>query len=165
MNRLIVLVATLAFAFTVIGCGGGEQVKEPDVGAGMFVDASNKELAKYPVEGFGYKSSEMPSRQWNNWSRAAAPVVERITDQMPDGYVLQVTGHTCSIGPERPVGDKPGNIKLSENRAKTVFNALERQGISSDVLTFKGVGSSEPKSGVARDSSQQRRVTFKVVPK
>lgn len=131
----------------------------------LFVSSSNEQLANIPVGGFGYKSSKVSPQKWDTWAKAAAPVVKGIIDKLPEGYVLQVTGHTDSSGPEEPVGNKPGNIKISNDRAMTVFNSLKRQGITSPNMTYKGVGSSEPIEGVDTRDPSQRRVTFKVVPK
>jgi outer membrane protein OmpA-like peptidoglycan-associated protein len=99
------------------------------------------------------------------WAKAAAPVVKEVINNLPEGYVLQVTGHSDGRGPEDPVGAKPGNIKISTDRAKAVYDSLGRQGITSPKMTYKGIGSSEPISGIDPDDAQQRRVTFKVVPK
>ena len=131
----------------------------------LFVSSSNEQLANFPVAGFGYKSSKVPAQKWDTWAKNAAPVVKKIVDSLPEGYVLQVTGHTDSSGPEEPVGRKPGNIKISSDRANTVYESLKRQGISSPNMTSKGVGSSDPLEGVDGRDPSQRRVTFKVVPK
>ncbi len=164
----------LAFSFAVmIACGGGEQVKKdetapqvqaPSVGADQWVSASNAQLEKIPVEGFGYKSSSVPAQKWDRWATAAAPVVQNIINQLPAGYVLQVTGHADARGPEEPTGNKPGNIKISSDRAKTVYDALKRKGITSPKMTYKGVGSSDLLSGYSPQDAAQRRVSFKVVP-
>lgn len=165
----------LAFSFGVlIACGGGEQVKKdqpaPQVQASsispdQWVSASNEQLSKVPVEGFGYKSSNMPAQKWDRWATTAAPVVQNIINNLPEGYVLQVTGHSDARGPEEPVGNKPGNIKISSDRAKTVYDALKRKGITSPKMTYKGVGSSESLPGYSSRDAAQRRVSFKVVSK
>jgi len=154
-------------SMTLITCGGApKKVDTPVVssGSGMWVKQSNKQLAKIPVEGFGYKKSEVPAQKWDRWAKLSAPVVKKILDNLPAGYVLQVTGHTDARGPEEPEGAKPGNIKLSNDRAQEVHAALRRQGISSKKMTYKGVGSSESREGISARSAKQRRVTFVVVP-
>jgi len=154
-------------SMTLVTCGGApKKVDTPAVssGSGMWVKQSNKQLARIPVEGFGYKESDVPAQKWDRWARLSAPVVKKIIDNLPAGYVLQVTGHTDARGPEQPEGDKPGNIKLSDDRAQEVHGALRRQGISSKKMVYKGVGSSDPRGGIAPNSAKQRRVTFVVVP-
>ncbi|PKL40576.1 MAG: hypothetical protein CVV44_02945 [Spirochaetae bacterium HGW-Spirochaetae-1] len=167
MNKIIVSMAVLSLVFG-ISCKSTEK-KEPvvqttSVDHSLWVKASNKQLEKIPVEGFQYKGTEVPAQKWDKWAKMSAPVVKKIISELPEGYVLQVKGHTDARGPEDPEGDKPGNIKISTDRAKAVQESLRRQGISSPKLTYKGVGSSELKAGIDPKSAGQRRVTFAVVP-
>jgi outer membrane protein OmpA-like peptidoglycan-associated protein len=69
---------------------------------------------------------------------------------------FSVEGHTDSQG------DDASNMKLSEERAKTVSNTLIEMGISSDRLTSKGWGESKPISNNAspEDMANNRRVEF-----
>jgi len=69
---------------------------------------------------------------------------------------FSVEGHTDSQG------DDDFNMKLSEERAKTVRNTLIEMGISSDRLTSKGWGESKPISNNAspEDMANNRRVEF-----
>lgn len=165
--RKIFTAITLLTAVLFIASCAQEQVKEPEkvgVDTGI-ISVSNEQLAKYPVTGFGYKSSKVPAQEWDNWAKAAAPVVKDIIDKLPEGYALEVRGHTDSRGPETAEGDKPGNMKISTDRAKAVYDALGKAGITSPKLTYRGVGSSEPLQGVDPKSPDQRRVTFQVVSK
>ncbi len=164
--KKITLVLIVLFSMVLVSCGGAKKVDTPNVSAGsdIWVKSSNKQLARIPVEGFGYKKSEVPAQKWDQWAKLSAPVVKRILDNLPAGYVLQVTGHTDARGPEEPEGAKPGNIKLSNDRAKEVHASLRRQGISSQKMIYKGVGSSEPREGISPRSAKQRRVSFIVVP-
>ncbi len=161
-TALIAIVAMVAFT---IACSSSQQVEKDyaDPNAAL-VSAQNQQLEKYPVKGFAYKSSKMPEQKWDKWADVATPVVKEIINKLPDGYVLQVTGHADAIGPEQPTGNKPGNIKISKDRAQTVYNALTRKGVDSDKLTYEGVGSSEPIPGTNPRAAENRRVTFKVVP-
>jgi len=168
MKKLTVLFLASAVTF-LIACGGTqEKTTEPvvkkDFDTGLWVKTSNKQLDKIPVEGFAYKSSEVPAQKWDRWAKVAAPVVKKILDELPEGYVLEVRGHTDARGPEEPVGNKPGNIKISRDRARSVHTALRNNGITSPNLTYDGVGSAEPLSGIDPKSPDQRRVTFEVVP-
>ncbi len=158
---LVLLVIGVAFA---LSCAGSQMTDVSDPNA-MFAATSNQSLAKVPVKGFDYKSSKVPAQEWDQWADAAAPVVKGILDKLPDGYVLQVTGHADARGPEERMGAKPGNIKISADRAKAVYDALRRKGIESPNMTYKGVGSSEPTADCDPQDPCQRRVTFKVVPK
>ncbi|MBP7734975.1 MAG: OmpA family protein [Spirochaetes bacterium] len=166
MKKVFIAITLIISAVFIVSCAK-EQVKEPDkVGANSaLVSSSNEQLAKYPVTGFGYKSSKVPPQSWNNWAKVAAPVVKGIIAQLPDGYVLEVRGHTDGRGPESAEGNKPGNTKISTDRAKAVYDSLGKAGITSPKLTYRGVGSSEPLSGADPKGAEQRRVTFQVVPK
>ena len=163
MERMQTVSIIISF---IAGCGSSPQV-EKDTGGETtkMISAQNKQLANSSLGGFGYKSSKLPRAQWDNWARNAAPVVKDILTKIPEGYVLQVTGHADASGPEEPTGNKPGNIKISSDRAYTVYSALKRAGIESPRMTYKGIGSSELLEGVDPRSGEQRRVTFKVMPK
>ncbi|MFW5709847.1 MAG: OmpA family protein [Bacteroidota bacterium] len=164
MKRTAVIAIVAMVAFT-IACGSSQQVEKDyaDPNAAL-VSAQNQQLEEYPVKGFAYKSSKMPEQKWDKWADVATPVVKEIINKLPEGYVLQVTGHADATGPEQPTGNKPGNIKISKDRAKTVYNALKRKDVDTDKITYEGVGSSEPIPGSDPRAAKNRRVTFKVVP-
>lgn len=136
-----------------------EKIAAPDI------NNLNNSLEKYPIAGFDYKSSKMPESEWAEWAKSAAPIVKKIISSLPENYVLQATGHTDSIGPEEPTSSKPGNLRISRDRAKTVYNALIKAGITSEKLTYKGVGSSIPDTKYNPKDSRQRRVTFMAIKK
>lgn len=158
------LALTVIVAMVMVACSSTEvqqPVGDPNIAV---VNAQNQQLEKIPVTGFAYKSAAVPKQEWDKWATMAAPVVKEILNKLPEGYVLQVTGHTDGSGPEEPVGNKPGNIKISTERAKAVYNSLKAKGIDSPKMTYKGVGSSELLPGVDPRDAANRRVTFKVVP-
>lgn len=159
MKKTALLGSIFALMF-LVACG----TTQPSVGNDAVVSGLNKQLAKASVGGFDYKSTTIPSWKYDAWAKVSAPVIQNVLTQVPDGYVLQVTGHTDSTGPETAVGDKPGNIKISTDRAFAVHSSLKKNGITSSKLTYKGVGSSQPLPGVATDDASQRRVSFVVVP-
>ena len=137
---------------------------QPKTEASPWVQSSNENLQKIPVLGFDYKASEVSRAQWNRWAKENRTTVEKVLKDLPQGYVLQITGHTDARGPEEPEGDKPGNLKISSDRAKMVYDALKASGITSPRLTYRGVGSAQPISTVPEKSAKQRRVSFEVVP-
>jgi len=163
-GRLFVILGVVLLAGAV-GCATATDVSKASDPSAAYVNMQNEQLAKLPVSGFEYKSAAVPPQSWDKWAKVAAPVVKEVINKLPEGYVLQVTGHTDSRGPETAYGAKPGNMKISTDRARAVYNSLKKQGITSPRMTYKGVGSSEPLSGVDSADPQQRRVTFKVVPK
>ena len=154
----------IAFALIfAVGCAStpAQQEVKPAV---PDISSQNEQLSQYPISGFAYKSSKLDTAKWDKWAERAAPIVQEILNKLPEGYVLQVTGHADASGPEEPVGNKPGNIKISTDRAKTVYDALGRANISSPKMTYKGVGSDELLPQYDPRAAEQRRVTFKIVP-
>jgi outer membrane protein OmpA-like peptidoglycan-associated protein len=71
---------------------------------------------------------------------------------------IELGGHTDNVG------NKTYNQKLSENRAKAVFDYLVSQGIAASRLSYKGYGDTQP---IADNSTEEgralnRRTEFKV---
>jgi outer membrane protein OmpA-like peptidoglycan-associated protein len=166
MKTSITFIAIMTISLFAFSCAK-EQVKQPEkVGVDTaFISTSNDQLSRYPVSGFAYKSSKIPTQEWDKWAKVAEPVVRRILDKVPDGYVMEIRGHTDSSGPEMAEDSKPGNEAISTNRAKAVYDALIRAGVSKSKLTYRGVASTEMIPGVNPRSGAQRRVTFVIVPK
>jgi outer membrane protein OmpA-like peptidoglycan-associated protein len=85
-------------------------------------------------------------------------VINKIHKLMLDHPELNfsVHGHTDSDGSE------DSNLKLSEERARTVMNTLVEMGISKDRLNSKGFGESEPvdTNGTPEGKANNRRVEF-----
>jgi outer membrane protein OmpA-like peptidoglycan-associated protein len=149
----------LIFAF---GCASAP-APEPKKDVGIDLSSQNKQLSDYSIGGFAYKSSKLDTAKWDVWATKASPVVKEIISKLPEGYILQVTGHTDGSGPEEATGEKPGNIKISTDRAKTVYDALKRANINTSKITYKGIGSDELLNEFDPKAAQQRRVTFKIV--
>ena len=74
---------------------------------------------------------------------------------------IEIGGHTDNIG------DEGSNLKLSENRAKTVYNYLINNKIPAKNLSFKGYGEAQPLSGNSTEESRKnnRRTEFKIIKK
>lgn len=74
---------------------------------------------------------------------------------------LEIGGHTDSRG------SAEYNARLSKNRAKSVVDYLIEQGISSERLTYKGYGMTDPVATNDTEEGRQenRRVEFKVMKK
>ena len=67
---------------------------------------------------------------------------------------ISIEGHTENVGNDSL------NLKLSENRAKTVMNYLISKGINRERLKAKGFGGTKPLKNVNLKTSQNRRVEF-----
>ena len=161
MKRKLFYFSIISLLIISISCRSGQ--KKDSAPENPLVGQFNTKLEKYPVMGFKYKNSRVPRREWNRWIRQTAKTVKSMLVQMPQGYVLQITGHSDSSGPEGPEGNKPGNIKISTDRAKAVYNSLRRIGISTKRITYKGMGSSMLLGDEDPRSPKQRRVTFEIV--
>jgi outer membrane protein OmpA-like peptidoglycan-associated protein/tetratricopeptide (TPR) repeat protein len=74
---------------------------------------------------------------------------------------IQVQGHTDNIG------NDAGNLKLSENRAQSVYNYLREQGISETRLSYKGFGKSMPvaTNDTEEGRAKNRRTVFVIISK
>jgi outer membrane protein OmpA-like peptidoglycan-associated protein/Tol biopolymer transport system component len=69
---------------------------------------------------------------------------------------IEVQGYTDNIG------DDNLNERLSENRAKAVYNFLLKEGITAKRITFKGYGKTKPRADNATEEGrkQNRRTEF-----
>ena len=72
---------------------------------------------------------------------------------------VEIGGHTDGIGSQEY------NQKLSEQRAKTVYNYFVEHGVNKDRLSYKGYGKSEPIADNSTDAGRQqnRRVELKII--
>lgn len=82
----------------------------------------------------------------------------RIMNEFKDIHIV-ISGHTDEIG------EPMKNLKLSEDRAKAVYDYLISQGITEKRLYYTGYGSSKPLSSnkTAEGRKKNRRVEFYVV--
>lgn len=72
---------------------------------------------------------------------------------------IEIQGHTDSIGTETY------NLKLSANRAKSVYEYLIEQGVKKESLRFKGYGYSQPIESNSTEAgrAKNRRTEFKIL--
>ena len=91
-------------------------------------------------------------------SKALLDKVAKIIQEHPEYHYI-VQGHTDSRGNEE------FNLKLSQNRAKSVADYLVSRGVDASLLSYEGYGSTQP---IASNNTQEgrrknRRVVFKIV--
>jgi flagellar motor protein MotB len=74
---------------------------------------------------------------------------------------IRITGHTDNVGSERY------NKKLSEGRAKAVFDEMVKRGIDPSRMEWNGRGSKEPieSNKTAEGRAENRRVEFTILSK
>lgn len=77
------------------------------------------------------------------------------------GMRIELGGHTDNVGSDAV------NQKLSENRAKAVYDYLVKHGVAADRLSYRGYGSTQPvaDNGTAEGRRQNRRTVFTIVEK
>ncbi|MDH4198788.1 MAG: OmpA family protein [Spirochaetia bacterium] len=111
----------------------------------------NKKLDERKVTGYKKNQTSLANTEWIEKS---LPVLKELSARIPDGYVLLIEGHTDQSGSDEI------NQDVSTGRAKTLYDKLVKNGISSDKLKYQGVGTKylidEPYS------EKNRRVTFKI---
>ncbi|MCS6985724.1 MAG: OmpA family protein [Leptospiraceae bacterium] len=117
----------------------------------------NKQLAKAVLRYFPVAKAEVSSEAWQKWSKASSKIVANALNNLPAGYVLQITGH-CD-----PRGDDAYNDNLSVERAQFVKDQLSKEGISSGKITIKGEGKRKLANPANPTSGENRRVEFLVV--
>jgi outer membrane protein OmpA-like peptidoglycan-associated protein len=167
---ILLLALVVAFAFA---CASQQQAtdvaqeqtsQQPEVASGpgaMFVRASNATLAPASEElgVFQPSSAALSAEAKATLSSKVAQIVGKVVNEMPEGYVVQITGHSAKVASDCDTD------AVSTNRAKAVYDSVVAGGVDAAKLTYKGVGNSQPREGFERNSNEQRRVTFQVVPK
>jgi len=91
-----------------------------------------------------------------NIKTESQPIIDQIVLMLNQNKSLKISieGHTDNVGSNQ------FNQTLSENRAKSVMNALIAQGIDKSCLSYKGWGSSKPiaDNGTEEGKAKNRRV-------
>lgn len=172
-----ILITTLMISlFGMFTACGDSEVKEENTdktGAAtdrsMVIDQAHQALADLTYspygEGFSYKSTDVPKDDFKSWLEKFKPQLEKALSAVGDGFTLQVTGHTCAIGPReaQPDLNKKGNMFYSKQRAQNVYDALVEAGLTGSAMTVVGIADDEPLPNIEAKDQRNRRVTFKLV--
>lgn len=99
---------------------------------------------------FDYNKSTLREESYNELEK-----IIKILNENPS-FSINISGHTDNIG------NKSSNIKLSENRAKSVADYLISKGIEQTRIDYSGYGSQMPISSneTAEGRQKNRRVEF-----
>ncbi len=96
--------------------------------------------------------------------------LERLYDVLEANPKLKISieGHVCCIDPQAPdaVDIETGEIHLSVNRAREIYNYLVNRGIDPQRLVYAGFGRSRPVVPVENspeDEERNRRVEIRVI--
>jgi outer membrane protein OmpA-like peptidoglycan-associated protein len=171
MKKILVLViSSLMMIAFLSSCSETTQTKDvakkevaptvkADDGGDFAVKAINNQVRDFAIDGFHGGSSKLSkSEDLENMKKIVA-LVKPIIDQVPAGYVMQITGHAA---------DYDGTAKqmsVSKARAGKIYNELKKAGVASAKMSYKGVGINEPISGADLKDAKQRSVSFKAVKK
>jgi outer membrane protein OmpA-like peptidoglycan-associated protein len=82
---------------------------------------------------FNFDSARLTDR-----AKASMQVLQETIANAPKDQVFTIVGHA-----DAKTGAAAYNQKLSEKRAKAVYDYLVEQGVNKDQLTWKGVGSTQ----------------------
>ena len=82
---------------------------------------------------FNFDSARLTDR-----AKSSMQIIQETIAAAPKDQVFTIVGHA-----DVKTGSSAYNQKLSEKRAKAVYDYLVEQGVNKDQLTWKGVGSSE----------------------
>lgn len=101
---------------------------------------------------------EVNSSELNGKSFAELSEIARFLEENSESHFL-IQGHTDNSGNDQ------FNMKLSEERARTVYNYLIKSGISVKRLRFQGFGSRFPISDNSSEEGRRinRRITFELI--
>jgi len=90
-------------------------------------------------------------------------VLDQLIEFLSENPVIciQIQGHTDNIG------NDADNLKLSDNRARSVYNYLVQKGINATRLTYKGFGKTVPVAGndTEEGRAKNRRTVFVITKK
>lgn len=101
---------------------------------------------------FGFNSIEL-----NEKSKKEIDIVYNFLKENYDTHIT-ITGHTDNIGSEQ------FNVRLSENRIKSVVDYLLKKGLDKQRVAFKGYGAKRPifSNDTEEGKRKNRRVEFKI---
>lgn len=89
------------------------------------------------------------------------------TMQNNPNLAISIEGHVCCVAPEKDALDiDTYELKLSENRAKYIYDFLVTNGIEANRLAYIGFGKRNPIVAIERnefDAQKNRRVEFRVL--
>ncbi len=169
---LVIVISSLMLMVLSVSCSDTKQTKtEPpkvqtdniQVKAGggddFAVDAINKQVKDFAIDGFPGGSAKIKKNEDLENMKKIVGYVKPIIAKIPDGYVMQITGHCANYESDAT------RKKVSTARAEKIYNELKKAGVSGNKMTARGVGSDVVREGYSDKDPKQRRVSFKAVKK
>ncbi len=173
-KTLVLIISSLMIIGFLSSCSDSKQTKTETVksestetkapqvksGGGDFaIDAINDQVKGFSIDGFPGGSAKLSKNKDLENMKKIVALVKPIIAQIPDGYVMQITGHCANYESD----SRQKNV--SKSRAAKVYNELKKAGVGAKKMSYKGVGSSEPIEGYSDKDDKQRSVSFKAVKK
>ena len=169
MKKALVLILSSLMMLALISCAGTQQTTvktaadttdtKVSSGGNMAVDAINSQVKGFSIDGFPGGSAKLSKNEDLENMKKIVGLVKPIIDKVPDGYVMQITGHAANYN------SKSEQKRVSTARAQKIYNELKNAGVGAKKMSYKGVGIDEPAAGYGDKDDQQRRVSFKAVKK
>ena len=167
MKKALVLIVSSFMMMALISCAGTQQttVKAPETdtkvssGGNMAVDAINSQVKGFSIDGFKQGTAKIDKNEDLENMKKIVGIVKPIIEKVPDGYVMQITGHAANYN------SKSEQKRVSTDRAAKIYSELKKAGVPASKMSYKGVGIDEPAAGYGDKDAQQRRVSFKAVKK
>ncbi len=166
----------LTVMVSFLGCASKPVVKEepkvePKVAAVVETpqakaDKINVELTKVAAFGFAYRVPTLDDKTLEAWLVKSLPVIKKALAELPEGYVFRVSGHATPVKPDvKPSTPLVTVMEASQKRADFMVSVLKKNGVDVSKIITRGAGATELINTVDPYASENRRVTFKVVPK
>jgi outer membrane protein OmpA-like peptidoglycan-associated protein len=152
----VVTVKKMSFAFTstTISTADTTTLQPPTLNLQM------KEVAvgsNYTLNNIYYKTNSAELEP------ISIAVIEQFTKYLKDNPTIKIkiVGYTDNVGKDQD------NLALSKDRAFTVMQTLQQDGISADRLSFQGMGAANPVSSNNTEEGRQqnRRTEFIITEK
>lgn len=170
-KTLSLIIASLMMIVFFNSCSDSKQVKTDTVktaatdpvvksgtgGDAMLIDEINRQVRGFSIDGFPGGSAKLRGNKDLDNMKNIVGLLVPIIDRIPDGYVMQITGHCADY--ESVLEQK----RVSTARAAKVYNELKKAGVSSKKISYKGVGTDEPREGYPAKGKEQRSVSFKAL--
>jgi outer membrane protein OmpA-like peptidoglycan-associated protein len=157
--RLLLSACVLIFS---VSCAKKEASKPAPV-APAATAVTTPQAFSFEFSGFKYKSSSLNDVLTALNSRKDE-MKSKFTN-LPQTARITVRGYADAKGPEAPEGKKPGNIALSERRAKTIAAWLVKEtGLSESMILIQAKGSSNLKNSRDPYAAENRRVEVVFTP-
>jgi outer membrane protein OmpA-like peptidoglycan-associated protein len=158
MKKTLIFCISSLMVIAFLSSCDQQQVKS-DASGDYLVDSINNQVKGFSIDGFPGGSANMKNSEDFDNMKSIVSVVKPVIEKIPDGYAMQITGHCAAYD---SAADRD---RVSKARAKKVYDELKAAGAAESKMTYKGVGSNEPISGLDPKDPKQRRVSFKAVKK